>query len=153
LTKPANPAAYPSKLPQLDKELAAQLRKANSRVNHNPHYRVELAPYSKAEFWRAALPQGNAQGECEDYALAKQKELLQLGWPPACLRLAVCAAEGQAAHCVLTVDTAQGVYVLSNYWPDPETPQMLDGRGYRFVSRQSAEHGDWGSLAVAGPRG
>ena len=76
-------------------------------------------------------------GDCEDYALAKQKALAEKGWPRAALRLAAVTSHRTGRHAVLVVATDQGDFVLDNLTnrirPWSATP-------YRWISRQTANH-------------
>ena len=45
-------------------------------------------------------------GDCKDIALAKRKRLMELGWPPESLRMAIAFSERGEMHTVLTVDVS-----------------------------------------------
>ncbi|MGY6704380.1 transglutaminase-like cysteine peptidase [Roseinatronobacter sp.] len=55
-----------------------------------------------------------AQGDCEDFALQKHKELIALGWPTDALRLAVTRTPRGTVHAVLLVTINGSDFVLDN---------------------------------------
>ena len=54
------------------------------------------------------------RGDCEDYALLKQKLLIERGWPSSSLLMTVVRDEKGEGHAVLTARTSQGDFVLDN---------------------------------------
>jgi predicted transglutaminase-like cysteine proteinase len=96
--------------------------------------------YKVAEYW--AYPDG--YGDCEDFALAKRKELIQLGWNPSTLLMTVVRQPNGEGHAVLMVRTDRGDLVLDNQdgrvlvWNQTE---------YTYLKRQSqADAGKWVDL-------
>ncbi len=96
--------------------------------------------YQVAEYW--AYPDG--YGDCEDFALAKRKALIEAGWNPSTLLMTVVRESKGTGHAVLMVRTDRGDLVLDNQdgrvllWN--ETP-------YQFLKRQSqADAGQWVDL-------
>jgi predicted transglutaminase-like cysteine proteinase len=89
--------------------------------------------YQVDEFW--TYPAG--YGDCEDFALAKRRQLIEAGWEPSTLLMAVVRESNGDGHAVLMVRTDRGDLVLDNkdgmirVWT--ETP-------YQYVKRQSQEH-------------
>src|ERR1700678_307557 len=87
--------------------------------------------YGRAEYW--TIP-ADGYGDCEDYALAKRRDLIKRGFPEGALRLAVVRTQEGAGHAVLTIATDRGDFVLDNLtnavlsWT--ETP-------YGWIARQS----------------
>ena len=75
-----------------------------------------------------------AAGDCEDYALAKRQRLIDLGWAPSQLLIAVANDPEQGAHAVLIARTDQGDLVLDNLTDEvlPWAETTLT-----FLSRQS----------------
>lgn len=124
----------------------AELTAVNAEINARP-YRVDLERYGRLDHW---TPIDAAGGDCEDYAIAKQLALLGRGWPLAALRLATCWVETGGFHAVLTVDTADGTYVLDNRFTEPMPWEVLRRRGYRFDRRQAAQGRGW--VQVREPR-
>ena len=49
--------------------------RVNKEINESVKYRRDIDLYQKPEHWTPAILEGN----CEDYALAKRKKLLELG--------------------------------------------------------------------------
>jgi predicted transglutaminase-like cysteine proteinase len=96
--------------------------------------------YKVSEFW--AYPEG--YGDCEDFALAKRKALIALGWNPSTLLMTVVRQPNGEGHAVLMVRTDRGDLVLDNQ----------DGRillwnqtPYTYLKRQSqADAGQWVDL-------
>lgn len=113
-----------------------ELVAVNDQVNGDTRYRTDLDAYGREEFWAVA----NGQGDCEDFALAKRRELLGRGWAPESVRLATCETPDGEGHAVLTVDTEDGTYVLDNRYP---TPQPWNEVPYTWRSRQAAEGSGW----------
>ena len=93
----------------------------NRRVNFSTEYRTDLKQYGVPDFWSVA----KKYGDCEDYALAKRKALLDLGWPADKLGLVVCVDETCTGHCVLWVMTDKGSYILDNRYEWPMLPSSL----------------------------
>lgn len=96
--------------------------------------------YKVAEYW--AYPDG--YGDCEDFALAKRKALIEAGWSPSTLLMTVVRETKGTGHAVLMVRTDRGDLVLDNQdgrillWN--ETP-------YHYLKRQSqADAGQWVDL-------
>ena len=54
------------------------------------------------------------QGDCEDFALQKRKELIALGWPTHALRLAITRTPRGTVHAVLLVNINGSDFVLDN---------------------------------------
>ncbi len=138
-TRPDECQAYDSVLP------ATSLNEANWQqlVNINAHYNQTVTPvtdeqlYQVAEFW--TYP--NGYGDCEDFALAKRRDLINAGWHPSTLMIAVVREANGNGHAVLLARTDRGDLVLDNQdgairlWSD--TP-------YQFIKRQSqANAGQW----------
>ena len=109
-----------------------ELATVNDRFNSQVQPRTDADFYSRREYW--TYPQGF--GDCEDYALAKRRALIELGWPAAMLRLALVRQSNGDAHAVLVALTDLGDFVLDNL-----EPQVLgwDQTSYHFVKMQSAE--------------
>src|SRR5205814_7262803 len=65
-------------------------------------------------------------GDCNDYAVTKQHELLARGWPSRTLLLAEVVTNWGEHHLVLVVRTAEGDLVLdnlsANVRPSSKTP-------------------------------
>lgn len=116
---------------ELNQLLWNQLRTVNREVNLHT-YKADLKRYLQEDFWTRIDENG---GDCEDYALEKRKRLLDLGWPLSCLKLCVCRVEG-GGHCVLTVDTDRGTYVLDNLLYNVTPWEQLS---YDWIMRQNGQ--------------
>ena len=73
-------------------------------------------------------------GDCEDYALLKQKMLTDRGWPAGALLLTVVRDELGEGHALLTVRTTEGDLLLDNRVNDIRSWTKSI---YTFVKRQS----------------
>ena len=88
------------------------------------------------------------EGDCEDYALQKQHELLLAGWPSSALRIAVVRGEHvEELHAVLLVRIGNTDWVLDNLTnavrPWQDTP-------YEFLFVQSRDNPqDWKDVILA----
>jgi predicted transglutaminase-like cysteine proteinase len=115
----------------------------NQLLQVNAYYNSTIVPVTDAdlyqvdEFW--TYP--NGYGDCEDYALAKRRALIDAGWPASTLLIAVVREANGNGHAVLLVRTDRGDLVLDNQegmirvWN--ETP-------YQFIKRQDqADAGRW----------
>ena len=112
-------------------------------IDINNSYNTRITPvtdaqlYNVAEFW--TYPDG--YGDCEDFALAKRRALIEAGWPASTLLITVVRQRNGEGHAVLMVRTDRGDLILDNQdaliklWTD--TP-------YEFLKRQSqADAGKW----------
>jgi predicted transglutaminase-like cysteine proteinase len=97
--------------------------------------------YGKAEVW--TYPAANV-GDCEDYVLAKQRDLVESGVPVADLLITVVRKPDGEGHAVLTLRTDKGDFVLDNL---TDQVRQWDETGYRFLKRQSSlDTGRWVSI-------
>lgn len=113
-----------------------QLEEIQKQINARVGYRTDMELYGLPELWIVA----DWSGDCEDYALAKRSALLNLGWPPSALRLAVCLDEYGGGHAVLAIETDRGVYVMDNRHPFVEPWAALP---YIWVKWQAAGGAGW----------
>jgi predicted transglutaminase-like cysteine proteinase len=93
--------------------------------------------YHVAEYW--TYPDG--RGDCEDIALAKQRQLVRDGWDPSTLLMTVVRERDGNGHAVLMVRTDRGDLVLDN-----QNGKVLvwNDTNYQYVKRQSqADAGKW----------
>jgi predicted transglutaminase-like cysteine proteinase len=75
--------------------------KINGLVNRRVRQRSDLDTFGSAEFWSPSGIAKGAQGDCEDIALEKRNLLLQAGFDPARLSLAVVYHRRVGLHTVL----------------------------------------------------
>ena len=131
------PYASTSDVVTLTQERWEALVGVNNRMNSEIVPITDQDLYKVGEFW--TYPRG--YGDCEDIALAKRKALIDQGWDPSTLLMAVVRERSGDGHAVLMVRTDRGDLILDNQdglvriWS--ETP-------YQFVKRQSqANAGEW----------
>lgn len=117
------------------------IRRVNDYVNADVQPATDDEIYGEAERWDYP----SARGDCEDYALLKQRYLEVLGLPRSALLLTVVLDDRQEGHAVLTIATSEGDFVLDNRrngvrrWSDSD---------YTFLKRQSqADPRHWVALA------
>lgn len=122
---------------ELDEMRWSRLLDINSRVN------AEVAPVTDQDLYKVAerWTYPNGYGDCEDFVLAKRRELINAGWPASALLIAVVRQANGEGHAVLMVRTDRGDLVLDNQeglvklWT--ETP-------YHYLKRQSQlDQGKW----------
>ena len=89
------------------RELLHLLDRVQAQVNDA--IRPEAEPQGR-DLWQT----GAGRGDCEDYALAKQQRLRDLGLPAGATRLATARLRSGELHAVLTVETDRGTLVLDN---------------------------------------
>jgi predicted transglutaminase-like cysteine proteinase len=122
----------------LSEDSWAQLQQTNNAFNLTIRPVTDLVQYGAEEHW--TYP--DQSGDCEDYVLAKRRELLSEGWPASTLMVAVVRRPDGEGHAVLVVRTDRGDLVLDNLrseislWVD--TP-------YEYV-KQSASLASWVSV-------
>ena len=123
--------AAPDELVKMDLDNFAILSLVNRNVNAN--IRPIHKPVSGSIDTWAINPD---QGDCNDYAVTKRHQLIQLGLPSSALLLAAVQTSRGEGHLVLVVRTDRGDYVLDNL-----TSQIRSWRatGFRWVKRQSID--------------
>lgn len=107
-----------------------QLVAINSAINARVAPITDQDLYHVNEFW--TYPDG--QGDCEDYALEKRRQLIAKGWSPSALLMTVVRQQNGEGHAVLMVRTDRGDLVLDN-----QVGQVLvwNTTSYQFIKRQS----------------
>lgn len=125
---------------------AVQLaRQVNRGINARVHQIADLSQYGRAEVWDLPTARG---GDCEDFALAKKKSLIEAGVPAGSLLLATVLDRGREHHAVLVLRTRSEDLVLDNL-----TDRMLpwDQTGYSFLRMQDpAAPRRWNAIAAGG---
>lgn len=115
----------------------AQLVGVNNEVNTSVVPISDQDYYHMAEFW--TYPEG--YGDCEDIALAKRRALIEGGWDPSTLLMAVVRESNGNGHAVLMVRTDRGDMVLDN---QDGTIRLWAETPYHFLKRQSqANAAEW----------
>lgn len=113
----------------------------------NAHWNKAVRPindidlYQTEEFW--TYPRD--YGDCEDYVLAKRRNLLERGWPASILLITVVKQANGEGHAVLTVRTDRGDLILDN---QEGLIKIWNETNYTYIKRQSQQHqGRWMELA------
>jgi predicted transglutaminase-like cysteine proteinase len=91
----------------LTSTLMRQLRQVNIQVNRSITPQLDT---DGDDEWQADV----SAGDCEDYALTKRRRLIELGWSPNALRMAIAYTPNNNGHAVLVVSTSKGDLVLDN---------------------------------------
>ena len=121
----------------LTESLWQQLQAVNAYYNQTIVAVTDDQLYQVQEFW--TYP--NGYGDCEDYALAKRRELINAGWPASVLLMSVVKQANGEGHAVLLVRTDRGDLVLDN---QVGTIDLWSSTPYKFIKRQSqADAGKW----------
>lgn len=112
-------------------------------VSINAHYNQTIVPmtdmelYQVEEYW--TYP--NGYGDCEDFALAKRRDLIKAGWHPSTLMIAVVREPNGDGHAVLMARTDRGDMILDN---QDSMIRLWSETPYTFIKRQStASAADW----------
>jgi predicted transglutaminase-like cysteine proteinase len=125
----------------LTRSLWSQIEDVNNQIN------VMVEPVTDQDLWglseKWSYPQ--KRGDCEDYVLAKRKQLIERGLPASALLITVVRQQNGDGHAVLTVRTDRGDFILDNL----ESKILLWNKTtYRFLKRQSAKNsGQWVSIS------
>nr|WP_245256476.1 transglutaminase-like cysteine peptidase [Bartonella tamiae] len=112
----------------------------NNDINKRIRPVTDIELYGQEEYWAYPVD----AGDCEDYALEKQRILHQKGFPLASLLITVLKKPNGEGHAVLTVRTDRGDFILDNLrdeiynWKDTE---------YTYLKRQAIlSPGYWVSI-------
>lgn len=87
----------------------SQLKRVNSAVNRSIRP-INDRQGTGGDIWEVDV----SEGDCEDFALTKRRRLVELGWSPRALRIAVAYTRSGEGHAVLVVSTSNGDLVLDN---------------------------------------
>lgn len=110
----------------------------------NVEYNRSIVPVTDADLYHVeelwTYPQ-QGYGDCEDYALAKRRALIDAGWDPSTLLIAVVRQKTGDGHAVLMVRTDRGDLVLDN---QDGSIRVWNETPYQYLKRQSqANSGEW----------
>ena len=109
----------------------------NANVNNRIKPMTDLEIYNVEEYW--AYPTN--VGDCEDYVLLKQRELMKSGIPASDLLITVVRKPDGEGHAVLTVRTDMGDYILDNL---TDEVRRWDETEYTYLKRQATTNpGRW----------
>lgn len=120
----------------LDGQRLQQLEQVQAKVN------AAIAPRDvPGHAWDYPI---NGTGECNEYAIEKRRELIELGWPREALLLTAALTERGEGHLVLVARTTGGDLVLDN-----RVDAVTDWSNlpYHWISQQTATNlTQWVSL-------
>ena len=103
-----------------------KLELVNAWVNHAIHYTEDIKAFGQKDFWASPRLSLRGRGDCEDYALAKYVSLKALGFSEDRLRIVVVNdTRKNIGHAILSVRTAEGVYILDNQNVRPVLQQQI----------------------------
>lgn len=92
-----------------------QLELVNGWVNRQIHYTDDSVIYDTADYWATPAESLKGRGDCEDYAIAKYASLKALGYTEDQLRIVIVNDTRKSVdHAVLSVNTADGLFILDN---------------------------------------
>lgn len=122
-----------------------QLLSVNASANASIVGVTDDQLYQTVEFW--TYP--NGYGDCEDYVLAKRRDLINLGWHPSTLLITVVRQTNGEGHAVLMARTDRGDLILDN---QAGLIKLWNQTPYQYIKRQSQSHaGQWVDIADARP--
>lgn len=137
---------------QLNRRRWRELVWINRFVNRAIAPDSDQSRYGEIEHWTTpirdfAATGVEAYGDCEDYALEKRERLLEAGWAPEAVLLAIARLPDGRLHTVVIVQTDIGDLVLDNL---RRAPQALASVPYEWLSRQTgADVRAWSYARVA----
>lgn len=115
-------------------DLMDTIRETNVTVNREIQFMLDISQYNVEEYW--ALPI-SGYGDCEDLALEKRSRLVKAGVASGALRLAIVFHRRFLnSHCILTVETSEGTYILDSYADDVS---RWDQAPYNFEARERTD--------------
>lgn len=115
---------------KLTPAILRQLESINNDFNRRITYAHDDVQYGRIDYW--TYPD-SGMGDCEDYAFAKRRALIALGWPPSSLLIATAIAETEGGHAVLVARTTGGDFVLDNRYNTVKPWHTLP---YKWLSLQ-----------------
>ena len=97
-------------LPQMQ-----QLVELNRYANRQAYYQHDPITFGKRDYWATPIEFLRGRGDCEDFAIFKFVSLLDLGFAPDRLRIAIVRDSlKRAMHAVVTVEVDGTTYVLDS---------------------------------------
>ncbi len=111
------------------------LETVNRDINALIRPMSDEAAFGESNYWTLPLEdEHRAVGNCKHYALEKREALVDAGWPPQALSLALVRTAQGELHAVLVVATDQADLVLDNLSPHVVDWRRLD---YHWLVRQA----------------
>ncbi|SCX27816.1 hypothetical protein DSM25558_4304 [Agrobacterium sp. DSM 25558] len=129
-----------------DSDALALVTKVNRQVNAAIRPAEDSVVYGRSNYW--TLPK-DGRGDCEDYAMAKTKALLDAGFPASKMAMSVVLDRGGNNHAVLMVRLSDGDYILDNM---TSSIKSWDRTGYTFLARQNFSNKAAWEVILSGPR-
>ncbi|WP_421361562.1 transglutaminase-like cysteine peptidase [Agrobacterium rosae] len=129
-----------------DGDALALVTKVNRQVNAAIRPAEDSVVYGRSNYW--TLPK-DGRGDCEDYAMAKTKALLDAGFPASKMAMSVVLDRGGNNHAVLMVRLSDGDYILDNM---TSSIKSWDRTGYTFLARQNFSNKAAWEVILSGPR-
>jgi len=108
--------APPPPPPMISELSDRELQRINTQVNRSIRRSDDYATYGRADYWASGADHVK-RGDCEDYALAKRRALIEAGVPGEALSIAIVRTFRGEMHAVLLVATNEGEVVLDNLSP------------------------------------
>lgn len=122
------------KVIRMNRYVQRVINRINSDVNKAIKARTDYDMHGKEELWSYPL----TEGDCEDFALMKQKRMEEEGFPSSALLMTVVTKKNGEGHSVLTVRTDAGDYVMDNF---KDEVVIWSRTEYYYNKRQSVGHG------------
>ncbi|WP_304280658.1 transglutaminase-like cysteine peptidase [Caulobacter segnis] len=127
---------------QYSAKLLDELKRVTRSVNAQITPKSDLEAFGREDFWALPLTEGLGKGgNCKHYVLEKRKVLIDEGFDPESLSIAIVRIPRGEIHAVLVVSTTAGDYVLDNL-----TPWVVkwSDTGYDWIIRQGPrQQTDW----------
>src|SRR5450432_3101611 len=133
LRYPSDCKTNPTKNERID--LDAETSELLIRVNHSVNMSIIPTPKSYGPNLGDGWTIAPDMGDCNDYAVTKRHELLEIGLPSKALRLSVVKTASGIGHLVLVVATTNGDVVMDNLTAAIRPWQTTD---YQWIKIQSA---------------
>ncbi len=108
-------------------------KRINLKVNRKYRQVEDQYQYGLSEFWSLPTSMG---GDCEDFALAKKKELVSRGVPPQRLLITTVLDRDMRAHAVLVLRMSDGDFVLDS---QTNRIKLWSDTGYSFLRMQNPD--------------
>ncbi|MCV2884537.1 transglutaminase-like cysteine peptidase [Aestuariibacter sp. AA17] len=104
-----------------DSSIDEKIKQINALFNTYLTYKTDIVLWEEEDFWATPLQTiGKAQGDCEDYAIAKYLALLALGVPAEKLRLIYVRAQiGGSRSRIFQA------HMVLGYYPDLKKPPII----------------------------